>query len=145
MSVHRLVYISTAAHDIDQAALDHILETSRRNNAGQDLTGFLLLLDGHFMQLLEGPRDAVMAAYERISTDTRHRDPVIALNVEGTHRCFPDWRMGCHFGTQADVMSGWTETTASGVSGVLPGTVPADVRALFLSFRGSPGVTIGVQ
>lgn len=55
MSVHRLVYISTVAYDIDQAALDDILETSRRNNAEQGLTGFLLLLDGHSCSCWKAP------------------------------------------------------------------------------------------
>ncbi len=32
MSVHRIVYVSMAAPDIDQATLDAILETARTKN-----------------------------------------------------------------------------------------------------------------
>ena len=143
MAFYRLVYVSTTSPDLDQASLDAILESARRNNASMGLTGFLLSLDGHFMQFLEGPKDAVETTYQAICQDSRHSNPVVVLQSEGEERCFADWRMGCHVAGESGVE--WRDQTASGVAGILPGSITPDVRALFLSFRGSPGVTIGVQ
>lgn len=145
MSVHRIVYVSMAAPDIDQAALDAILETARTKNKSRGITGFLLMLDGHFMQLLEGPSEAVQLAYQEICADSRHSNPVIVLQTEGKHRCFPEWRMGCHIAQAEEGRNTWSDGSASSVAGVLPGSVTADVRSLFLGFRGTPGVEIGVQ
>jgi hypothetical protein len=43
-----------------------ILETSRRNNARDGLSGLLLLGGRRFLQVLEGPKDALDQAYARI-------------------------------------------------------------------------------
>ena len=145
MSVHRIVYVSMAAADLDQPALGAILETARVKNKARGITGFLLSLDGHFMQLLEGPADAVQQAYEEICGDSRHSNPVIVLQTEGKHRCFPEWRMGCHIARAEEAGNTWSEGGSSSVAGALPGSVTPNIRALFLSFRGSPGVGIGVQ
>lgn len=145
MSVHRIVYVSMAAPDIDQATLDAILETARTKNKSRGITGFLLMLDGHFMQLLEGLPEAVQLAYQEICADSRHSNPVIVLQTEGKHRCFPEWRMGCHIAQAEERRNTWSDGSASRVAGVLPGSVTADVRSLFLGFRGTPGVEIGVQ
>lgn len=144
MSVHRLVYVSMAAPDLDESALDAILEVAREKNAERGITGFLLSLDGHFMQLLEGPTEAVQQTYQEICADSRHSNPVIVLQTQGKHRCFPDWRMGCHVWQTEKTDKNWSDGV-SRIAGVLPGTVTPDVRSLFLGFRGSLGVEIGVQ
>ena len=145
MPLHRIVYVSTAAPDVDEAAIEDILESARRGNEARNITGFLLSMDGHFMQLLEGPRDAVMETYETILSDPRHSNQVIVLETEGETRCFPDWRMGCHVTSQHADDSNWKERTSSGVASALPDSVPEYVRMLFVSFRAAPGLTIGVQ
>lgn len=86
----QLVYISTAAKDGTSA---DILRTSRRNNGRDDITG-LLYADGvRFLQALEGPEEAVVAAYERIKLDQRHKAPVVLSRREVEAREFGDWEM----------------------------------------------------
>ena len=145
MAVHRLVYVSTTAPGLDQPSLDAILDAARRNNAEMGITGFLLSLDGHFMQLLEGPKAAVESTYQAICADSRHSNPGVVLQTDGETRCFPDWRMGCHVARQVRPQADMKQQTSTGVAGALPVSVTPDVRALFLGFRGSPGVSIGVQ
>jgi hypothetical protein len=53
--------------------LIQLLETSRQNNAKIGVTGMLLYKDGNFMQLIEGPEEAVRALHAKISIDPRHR------------------------------------------------------------------------
>jgi hypothetical protein len=88
-----LLYMSSATQPFDAAALDDLLAYSRARNTRDGLTGMLLHREGRFMQLLEGPHDAVMATYSRIIEDPRH-DEVRLLVEESIHtRRFPEWTM----------------------------------------------------
>jgi len=91
-----VVYVSTAVVPFSDEALLALLEKSRAKNTRLDLSGLLLYKDGHFMQALEGPDDAVRALYDVIGRDPRHQN-VRALTVEPiAERQFPDWAMGFH-------------------------------------------------
>jgi len=91
--LHSLVYMSSATEPFDDDALDAVLEQARARNTADGLTGLLVHRGGRFMQLLEGPHDAVVATYARIVGDERH-DDVRLLVEESIHtRRFPDWSM----------------------------------------------------
>lgn len=89
-----LTYMSTAVAPFDEAALVELLAASRENNHAAGLTGMLLYAEGHFIQTLEGPAEAVDATYRRISADQRHRDHIVALRDQVEQRTFGDWSMG---------------------------------------------------
>ncbi len=97
MSLYRIIYVSRSLlrGDEDQVAseLRRILAVSRRNNASEGLTGALLLGQGSFAQVLEGPMDAVERAFERIQDDPRHADLVVVEIGPVAARAFPDWSM----------------------------------------------------
>ena len=61
-----LVYISSARRLFTTEELRDLLAVSRRNNAREDVTGMMLYRGGSFMQVLEGPQDAVLDLYQRI-------------------------------------------------------------------------------
>jgi hypothetical protein len=89
-----LVYMSSATEPFDDDALEAVLAHARERNTEDGLTGLLLHRDGRFMQLLEGPYDAVLSTYRRILADDRH-DSVRLLAEESIHtRRFPEWSMG---------------------------------------------------
>ena len=71
-----------------------ILAKSRRNNSRDRVTGGLLFSTGCFAQVLEGPADAVEAAFERIQCDERHTDVTVLQAGPVAVRDFPDWSMG---------------------------------------------------
>ncbi|WP_375390597.1 BLUF domain-containing protein [uncultured Sphingomonas sp.] len=97
----RLLYISTASRPITPLMVDHILRTSRRNNAAVGVTGLLVTGGRRFLQALEGPDEAVQATYDRISADPRHFAVVqLAREVIGT-RQFAQWTMGVQQGAPA--------------------------------------------
>lgn len=80
MSLVRLAYVSTSLLADDpnnRRQVADILLASRRNNAESDVTGALLATDRNFAQVLEGEREAVETAYERIARDKRHKDIVL--------------------------------------------------------------------
>jgi len=88
-----LVYMSSAVEQFDDDELEEVLAYSRERNTADGLSGMLVHRAGRFMQLLEGPYDAVMATYSRILMDERHGD-VSLLVEESIHtRRFPEWSM----------------------------------------------------
>jgi len=90
----QVLYVSVAAPSLDRAGIAGILEASRRNNARVGVTGLLCLLNGSFLQILEGPVEAVDETYARIAVDRRHGSMLVLLERDITERDFPDWKMG---------------------------------------------------
>ncbi len=88
-----LVYVSKAAAGITRQDLLDLMITSRTANAAADITGLLLYSDRSFLQLLEGPRDAVESLYAAIVRDQRHDDVTLVRAREQRDREFPDWSM----------------------------------------------------
>ena len=95
--IHRLVYTSRnlipGTEDEQVAIVAQILETSQRNNSKVGVTGALLFNSGSFAQVLEGPRVAVEATFERIQRDSRHSDVSVLQCEPVESRGFPAWSM----------------------------------------------------
>lgn len=103
-----LTYFSTATVPFNDTDLLALLETSRVNNAAAGITGMMIYHQGHFVQVLEGPEDAVRATYDRIARDTRHRDVSVELEDHVEERGFPDWSMGFRDGSAVDDLAGFS-------------------------------------
>ena len=73
----------------------NIAEASAAQNRLSDLTGSLLFVDGSFIQILEGPPDAVEKTFERICCDFRHVDVRLIDLTSVSERLFEDWDMAC--------------------------------------------------
>jgi len=112
-----LVYMSSASEPFDDDALEAVLEHARARNTADGLTGLLVHRAGRFMQLLEGPYDAVLATYARIVEDQRHEE-VRLLVEESIHtRRFPEWSMAYdRDADSADVPEGFSEFLSAGDS-----------------------------
>lgn len=90
-----LLYISRSQVEgpFEGAAIAAILETARRNNAADNVTGALMLDNGHFIQVLEGDRSVVDGRFTSIKRDRRHTEvAVIGQNLIVTRR-FAHWSM----------------------------------------------------
>lgn len=107
----QLVYLSTATRLLAEPQLEEILAVSRRNNSAVGVTGMLLYADGQFMQVLEGPPDAVAATFARVRRDPRHRDLIEMLRRDIPEPDFADWAMGyARRGREALTdLPGWTD------------------------------------
>jgi len=68
----RLLYLSQSSSALSKEQVQKILESSRRNNPALGLTGVLIHGGGVFMQVLEGPEQAVLRMYLKILDDKRH-------------------------------------------------------------------------
>lgn len=101
--MHYLVYVSSASHLMAEAELTALLETSRRRNTEDGLSGMLLYKDGSFMQVLEGSESAVDQTFARIEQDSRHGGIIVLRQGETEARGFPDWSMGFRTVSAADL------------------------------------------
>ena len=81
---------------MDEVALRALLERARANNARSGVTGLLLYLGGHFIQVIEGAPDAISQLIGRIRQDKRHQNVSVILARTIEERSFPAWSMGLH-------------------------------------------------
>jgi len=117
MTIRQLIY-SSRPFGYDSAMLGGILIAARRNNRRDGLTGALICRHDIYLQLLEGPDDAVTAAYARIVRDDRHLDLAVLSSTAVAARMFPQWDMlddpaRSWLWSPAEVADGIVETAGS--------------------------------
>jgi 3-oxoacyl-[acyl-carrier-protein] synthase III len=83
----------TGSPETVQAEIRNILESARRNNQANGVTGALLFSDGCFAQVLEGRQDDVEAIFETIQCDARHADVTILHLHPVERRSVAQWSM----------------------------------------------------
>jgi len=94
MHKEHLAYVSRAAPDLDNEAIERILDVAQRNNPALSVTGYLLCNDGYFCQILEGPGASLNILLPRIKADTRHGDLKLLYREVLPRRNFANWSMG---------------------------------------------------
>ncbi len=134
--LYRLLYMSTARHDMSDGDLEAILVDARRANAAAGITGMLLYGDRHFLQCLEGERQTVEALYDRIAADPRHRGMTRLIAGPIDERAFPDWSMGFRRldRDQAAAVAGFVDLARQDVTDVLPPEIPQEVAVFMEHF-----------
>lgn len=90
----QLIYVSVATTPFSNESLEELLRLAREKNAVAGLSGMLLHDDGTFLQILEGPEEAVDELFSKISYDKRHTDTVVLWKREIEERAFGEWQMG---------------------------------------------------
>lgn len=94
MYLVRLVYASSISADFQPDDLNKILESAKKHNKKNFVTGLLGFNRKIFLQCLEGSRAKVNETYHRILQDSRH-DKIIMLDYkEIIQREFDEWSMG---------------------------------------------------
>ena len=72
--LEQVIYVSRADKKVDAREAYDIIRVSHNRNSRFGLTGGLLLLDGFFVQVLEGDRFHLHARLQSIRADPRHSD-----------------------------------------------------------------------
>ena len=90
--MRRIVYVSTAG-GLPAADIAHILESAQRNNAQREITGFLLYNGRNFLQLIEGPKAALMSLMGTLARDPRHSGMLTMIDEPIDERSCPGWSM----------------------------------------------------
>lgn len=88
-----LVYYSIANADFAESEILRMLDSARKFNKEQDITGCLLYHKGVFVQLLEGERTKVESLYQKISSDERHNHVTLLASAPKESRVFGYWEM----------------------------------------------------
>lgn len=91
--MYQLIYQSEGRPGLLSEELFRIIEQSARNNPFADITGFLIYQNGRFLQLVEGPLQALEELLRVLQRDPRHHSLKVLAQREIFERSFPRWRM----------------------------------------------------
>lgn len=120
----QLIYVSQS-FGFDSATLAGILLDARRCNARDGITGSLVCREDLYLQLLEGPEEAVEACFARIGKDDRHLNVRLISRAVGRERLFPHWAM------RDDPARSWMWSAADVAAGAADRATPDEVLAIF--------------
>lgn len=134
------VYTSTATRVLTDDDLAELLRQCVRNNEESGLTGMLLHRDGRFMQVLEGPDDAVRDVFAVIAADTRHSEVRLLLDESISERAFPAWKMAFRTVDDATVarLEGYDDFLDRPAEAAARPDAPSRARWLLEWFRSHP-------
>ncbi len=91
--MRQMLYTSVASKSLGADDVFQIVQTSARNNAAREVTGFLIYDQGLFVQFIEGPQESLVEMLGVIERDPRHAHVKVVMNRPATARIFPRWRM----------------------------------------------------
>ena len=111
---YQVIYSSQAVTPMSMTDLESILVDAREGNLRRGVTGALVFVDGVFLQILEGQKEAVQGLMNSIARDSRHSALHVIDEAEIDQARFSAWRMAYLSSTPAQV-SAWLgmEGTAS--------------------------------
>jgi Sensors of blue-light using FAD len=132
MPLVQLIYASQP-FGFDSATLTAILLDARRCNSRDDITGMLICRGDLYLQLLEGPPEAVEATCKRIMADDRHVNMRVLSRQTVAERMFPLWSM------KDDPARSWLWTKAEVEKGALDDAEPDEVVAVFRRLAAAGG------
>ena len=103
---YQLIYSSQATSPMSVSDLEGILVHARRDNARRGITGALVYVDGVFVQVLEGEKDAVLGLMDSIRRDPRHTSVTEFYQTELEEPIFGHFKMAFLSATP-DQMAVW--------------------------------------
>jgi hypothetical protein len=122
MDLTSVTYTSLARLDLQTADLEQIHRSARELNALDGITGLLIFNGTHFLQIVEGARDAIDGLMARLRDDPRHSGMEVRDERKIDARSFPDWSMEL-----VRVRAGYFEARET-IADRLPDTVPEEIQ-----------------
>jgi len=86
-------YMSSQSQVLKDGDIENMLFQIREKNKKLAITGVLLLIQGKFVQYIEGCAPEIDHVYNSIEKDTRHNDLVLLDSGDIEKRQFKDWSM----------------------------------------------------
>jgi hypothetical protein len=124
-----ILYISTARRGLSQGEIIEILRQARSRNISSGVTGILLYDRVRFMEVLEGPAEAVEDTFNRIRNDSRHVALVKLEDKPITKRQFAGQAMAAYGTSEPDLAHSVEE-----IDGILAGLTDLTLRDHLKSF-----------
>ena len=109
----------------DRSLLAGLLVQARRNNRRDGITGALVCREDLYLQLIEGPAEAIDTLYAKIARDDRHCDLRLLLTNTVEERMFAEWDM------LDDEMPTLTWSAAEVAAGAIEAATAEELRAIF--------------
>lgn len=134
MPLTQLIYVSRP-FGYDDLDLLTILNSARRNNTRDGITGALICREDLYMQLLEGEEALVQEAYKRILTDSRHTDVRLLFSGDAGEWLFPEWAM------RHDPAHSWMWSREDVSAGAAERATAEEARAIFARLAKLPPET----
>lgn len=103
MKLQYVSYMSSQASVLHEKDIENLLFQVREKNKRLAITGLLLLIQGKFIQYIEGPENEIDKVYQKIKTDPRHNDLLLLDKGELEERQFTDWSMAYKKVKDADI------------------------------------------
>ncbi len=128
----QLIYASRP-FGFDDAMLNGILSDARRENAKASITGALICRADLYLQLIEGPDEAIDAAFARIAEDDRHDDVTVLSEAQVETRLFDGWAM------KDDPARSWMWSAQEVAAGALKRASRAELLAVFARVAAEAG------
>ena len=92
--LYQLAYCSVLTQQLDDAAVQAIVDHAQQNNVANNITGLLMIEQGLVIQWLEGKKSDVRRLWAKLQEDPRHHCLVELLHRDFAEtRLFPDWSM----------------------------------------------------
>lgn len=85
--------MSSQSRIMSRKSIEDFLFEVREKNKQLAITGILLLIQGKFVQYIEGPADEIDKVYKSISKDKRHTEMILLDSGNLDERQFKDWTM----------------------------------------------------
>lgn len=85
--------MSSQSRIMSKKSIEDFLFQVREKNKSLTITGILLLIQGKFVQYIEGPAEEIDKVYNSISKDKRHTDMILLDSGNLKKRQFKDWSM----------------------------------------------------
>lgn len=139
MELYTLVYSSKSTIPLHRYQIHRLLAECKINNAANNITGILLSLDEHFIQVLEGDKEIILSLYDKIQKDPRHTNVRTVLQKKIEKRAFPDWTMGYKNVSKEELKNipGLSLFLEKGTAGSHT-DIASDVYELLIQFRENP-------
>lgn len=93
MSLKYVSYMSNQALILKEDDIERLLFQIREKNKKLAITGLLLLIQGKFIQYIEGPEEEIENVYKKIKSDPRHNQLILLDSGDIDDRQFKDWSM----------------------------------------------------
>ena len=92
--LRQVIYISQATRPLEADEIHALVSKAAANNKKLEITGALLFLEGSFVQVLEGDREALDALLDKLYRDSRHCNIRLLSDIQIESRQFTHWSMG---------------------------------------------------
>ena len=93
MNLRYVSYMSVQTQVMSKTEVENFLFKIREKNKRLAITGVLLLIQGKFVQYIEGPEEEIDRVYKKIKHDPRHNDLLLLDNGYLENRQFTNWSM----------------------------------------------------